>query len=95
MVASSFATSTKPPKPTIKSIVKSSEASPPWDGFDSILEIPDGDDAKQNAWLTLQLRVKLNFSDSEESVGPPVAERRQMVCARRQRLSVPRARLDA
>lgn len=48
-----------------KSIVKGSEASFPWKSFDSILETPNGDNPRQNAWLTLQLRVKLNFCDSK------------------------------
>jgi hypothetical protein len=31
------------------------------DNYDSFLELPDGDDVKDNAWLTLRLKVKLNF----------------------------------
>jgi len=37
----------------------------PFNGFDSVLEIPRGDNPTQNAWLTLQLRVRLNFVDSK------------------------------
>jgi len=74
MVASSVPTSSKPPKPTLKRIVTGSEASPPWDGFDSILEIPDGGDSRKNAWLTLQLRVKLNFCDSKNSTSDRLSQ---------------------
>jgi hypothetical protein len=35
----------------------------PFNRFDSLLELPNGKNPNQNAWLTLQLRVKLNFVD--------------------------------
>jgi hypothetical protein len=34
------------------------------DNYDSFLELPNGRDVKQNAWLTLRLKVKLNFVSS-------------------------------
>jgi hypothetical protein len=49
----------------VKAIVKDSEASAPYNTYDSILEKPDGSNPNQNAWLTLQLRIKLNFVDSK------------------------------
>ncbi|HTS24936.1 MAG TPA: hypothetical protein VMH81_03630 [Bryobacteraceae bacterium] len=48
----------------MKAIIKSDEAIPPYDTHDSILEKPSGLNPGQNAWLTLQLRVKLDFVDS-------------------------------
>jgi len=48
----------------IKPKVTAAEAASPFNKYDSLLEIPSGKDPKQNAWLTLQLRVKLNFIDS-------------------------------
>jgi hypothetical protein len=48
----------------LKAQILSSEAAWPYNTFDSILEIPKGNNSDQNAWLTLQLRVKLNFVDS-------------------------------
>src|SRR5215813_15531749 len=48
----------------LKAQILSSEAVAPYNTFDSILEIPNGTNPNQNAWLTLQLRVKLNFVDS-------------------------------
>jgi hypothetical protein len=52
----------------LKAQVKASEAAAPYNTFDSVLEIPGGSDPNQNAWLTLQLRVKLNFADSKNMV---------------------------
>ena len=48
----------------LKARIQASEALAPYDRYDSILEIPNGNNPDQNAWLTLQLRVKLNFVDS-------------------------------
>lgn len=53
-----------------KAVVKADEASSPYDTYDSILERPNGSDPNQNAWLTLQLRIKLNFADSKNQVIP-------------------------
>lgn len=47
-----------------KAKVSAAEARAPFDGYDSLLEVPDGRNPNQNAWLTLQLKVKLNFADS-------------------------------
>jgi len=41
----------------------------PYVGYESLLEIPDGKSPAQNAWLTITLRVKLNFVDSTNLVG--------------------------
>ncbi|MEI9988270.1 MAG: hypothetical protein WDN69_37330 [Aliidongia sp.] len=60
----------------IKTEIKATEASSPYNTFDSVLEIPDGRSLTQNAWLTLQLRVRLNFVDSEESPGRADRSRR-------------------
>jgi hypothetical protein len=51
-----------------KPIVKAGEATKPYDTYDSILERPGGSDPNQNAWLTLQLRIKLKFADSKNKV---------------------------
>jgi hypothetical protein len=51
-----------------KAQIKAAEATPPFDTYDSILEKPSGSDPNQNAWLTLQLRIKLNFADSKNKV---------------------------
>src|SRR5882724_5003182 len=51
-----------------KAQLKAEEASSPYDTYDSVLEKPSGDNPSQNAWLTLQLRVKLNFVDSTNQV---------------------------
>jgi hypothetical protein len=51
--------------------VKASEASPPYDRYDSILEVPSGRNPDQNAWLTLKLRVELNFVDSTHPAKGP------------------------
>ncbi len=48
----------------LKAEIKAVEATNPYNTFDSILEKPDGKNPNQNAWLTLQLRIKLNFVDS-------------------------------
>src|SRR5580658_1973470 len=37
----------------------------PYNTYDSVLERPSGNNFTQNAWLTLQLRIKLNFVDSK------------------------------
>jgi hypothetical protein len=49
----------------LKAQILSSEAVAPYNGYDSILEFPNGNNSNENAWLTLQLRVKLNFVDSK------------------------------
>jgi hypothetical protein len=49
----------------LKAEIKASEATSPYNTYDSILEIPNGSNPDQNAWLTLQLRVRLNFVDSK------------------------------
>lgn len=49
----------------LKPIVRAGEAAAPYNGYDSVLEKPSGANPQQNAWLTLQLRVKLNFVDSK------------------------------
>ena len=52
----------------LKAQIKAAEAIAPYNTYDSILEIPSGSDPNQNAWLTLQLRIKLNFADSKNLV---------------------------
>jgi hypothetical protein len=52
----------------LKKEIKASDAVAPFNTYDSVLEIPNGDNPKQNAWLTLQLRIKLNFADSNNPV---------------------------
>jgi hypothetical protein len=52
----------------LKRIVKAAEATAPYDAYDSTLEVPTGNDPNQNAWLTLQLRIKLKFADSKNKV---------------------------
>src|SRR5215472_13198748 len=52
----------------IKATVTAAEAAGPYNTYDSMLEIPSGTDPNQNAWLTLQLRIKLNFADSKNQV---------------------------
>jgi hypothetical protein len=37
----------------------------PYNAYDSVLEKPSGNNFTQNAWLTLQLRISLNFVDSK------------------------------
>jgi hypothetical protein len=46
-----------------KPIIKAAEAPAPFNTYDSFLATPSGADVNQNAWLILQLRVKLNFVD--------------------------------
>jgi hypothetical protein len=58
-----------------KAEIKASEASAPYNTYDSILEVPDGHDPNQNAWLTLQLRFKLNFADSKNPVAGLTVQR--------------------
>ena len=55
-----------------KDKVKSIESPAPFDGYDSLLEIPSGKDPKQNAWLTVQLNVKLKFIDGRNPGGNTV-----------------------
>lgn len=57
------------PRSLIRPLIKATDGSAPWNGFDSMLEIPNGDNARQNAWLTLQLRIRLNFCDSKNQTG--------------------------
>jgi hypothetical protein len=59
----------QPSRSVIRPLIKASEGSSPWNGFDSVLDIPNGDNPRQNAWLTLQLRIKLNFCDSRNQTG--------------------------
>lgn len=49
----------------LKPAIQASEATAPFNEFDSKLEIPSGRDCEQNAWLTIDLKVKLNFVDSK------------------------------
>jgi len=49
---------------SFKPQVTPGEAPSPFNGYDSLLEVPSGRDPKQNAWLTIQLNIKLNFVDS-------------------------------
>lgn len=51
-----------------KATAKAAEATSPYNTYDSILERPSGSDPSQNAWLTLQLRIKLKFADSKNTV---------------------------
>jgi hypothetical protein len=52
----------------LKPQILASEAIAPYNTYDSKLELPNGSDPDQHAWLTLQLRVKLNFVDSRNQV---------------------------
>jgi len=54
----------------LKAQILSSEAVAPYNTYDSTLEIPNGNNPNQNAWLTLQLRVHLNFVDSRHPHPP-------------------------
>jgi len=54
----------------LKPRILAAEALAPYHEYDSILEIPNGNNPNQNAWLTLQLRVKLNFVDSKNPLPP-------------------------
>jgi len=74
MVAYSSPAAVKQPN-TLKKTVTGADASPPWDGFDSMLEVPDGGNSRQNAWLTLQLRVKLNFCDAKNPASDHLLQR--------------------
>src|SRR5262245_3010042 len=65
-----------------KAEVKASEAAWPYNTYDSILEIPGGKDPKQNAWLTLQLRIRLNFVDSKNQVPGLTQMQGTKMCAR-------------
>ena len=65
-----------------KAEVKASEAAWPYNTYDSILEIPSGKDPKQNAWLTLQLRIRLNFVDSKNQVPGLTQMQGTQMCAR-------------
>ena len=59
----------------IKATVTAAEAASPYNTYDSILEVPAGTDPNQNAWLTLQLRIKLNFADSKNQVAGLTVQR--------------------
>jgi hypothetical protein len=59
----------------IKATVTAAEAASPYNTYDSKLEIPSGTDPNQNAWLTLQLRIKLNFADSKNQVAGLTVQR--------------------
>lgn len=61
--------------------ILASAGSYPFDGYDSILEVPDGDNPLQNAWLTIQLRVRLNFVDSK-NLGSNIVQQGSNVFAR-------------
>ena len=37
--------------------------------FDSVLEVPDGRDPNQNAWLTIKLRIRILFADGAHPYG--------------------------
>jgi hypothetical protein len=50
--------------PSFKPKVTAAEAASPFNKYDTLLELPSGQDPKQNAWLTIRLNVKLNFIDS-------------------------------
>ncbi len=50
-----------------KAKIKASEARAPFNTYDSLLEVPSGLVSTQNAWLTLTLRVNLNFVDSKQA----------------------------
>ena len=65
-----------------KAEVKASEAAWPYNTYDSVLEIPSGKDPKQNAWLTLQLRVRLNFVDSKNPLAGFTQMQGTQMCAR-------------
>lgn len=52
----------------LKPEIRASEGLAPYNTYDSRLELPNGSDPDQHAWLTLQLRVKLNFVDSKNRV---------------------------
>jgi len=58
-----------PPRSVVRPIIRAADGSYPFNGFDSQLDIPNGNDSRQNAWLTLQLRIKLNFCDSKNQTG--------------------------
>jgi hypothetical protein len=51
-----------------KAQINAAEAVTPYNTYDSVLEKPSGSNLNQNAWLTLQLRIKLNFADSKNPV---------------------------
>jgi hypothetical protein len=53
----------------LKRVVNWSETTWPYNGYDSVLDTPSGSDPSQNAWLTLQLRIQLNFVDSKNQSG--------------------------
>jgi hypothetical protein len=55
-----------------KTKVTSIEAPTPFDGYESLLEVPSGRDLKQNAWLTINLNVKLKFIDGRNPGGNTV-----------------------
>lgn len=55
--------------PPVKPKVQATEAAAPFNGYDSLLEVPSGKDLKQNAWLTIQLNVRLKFIDGRNPGG--------------------------
>ncbi|HZF35176.1 MAG TPA: hypothetical protein VE914_15375 [Candidatus Angelobacter sp.] len=66
----------------MKAEIKAAEAAWPYNTYDSILETPGGKDPRQNAWLTLQLRVKLNFVDSKNPLPGLTQMQGTQLCAR-------------
>jgi hypothetical protein len=54
-----------------KADIKAEHGTAPYNTFDSRLERPSGENPNQNAWLTLQLRVRLNFADSTNATQTP------------------------
>ncbi len=49
--------------------IKDLPTSGPWYPVDSELEVPDGRNPDQNAWLTIRLKVRLNFLDGRNPGG--------------------------
>ncbi|HXI22018.1 MAG TPA: hypothetical protein VNH46_13070 [Gemmatimonadales bacterium] len=45
--------------------IAGSAAPAPFNHYESLLEVPSGRDPRQNAWLTINLKVKLNFVDKK------------------------------
>jgi hypothetical protein len=58
--------------PKFKTKVNPIEAPTPFDGYESLLETPSGRDPRQNAWLTINLNVKLKFIDGRNPGGNTV-----------------------
>jgi hypothetical protein len=57
---------------SFKPKVTAAEAASPFNGYDTLLEVPSGTDPKQNAWLTIRLNVKLKFIDGRNPGGNTV-----------------------